>query len=100
MADDNLKNTQIVNGDVTNAEEIKRLFMELKPSVVVSCLASRSGTKSDSNLIDYQATLNSLIAAKEAGATQFILLSAFCVRKPELEFQKAKLKFGMISFDF
>lgn len=53
--------------DVTNADEIKSLFAELKPDIVVSCLASRSGTKSDSYLIDYQATLNSLIAAKDAG---------------------------------
>ena len=46
----------------------------------------------DSYKIDYQATLNSLNAAKAAGASNFVLLSAYCVRKPLLQFQNAKLK--------
>lgn len=49
--------------------------------------------KDDSYKIDYQATLNCLNAAKAANANQFILLSAFCVRNPLLQFQNAKLKF-------
>ncbi|CAN0272447.1 unnamed protein product, partial [Laminaria digitata] len=60
---------------------------------VISCLASRSGTKSDSFAIDYQATLNCLEAAKKETAGHFVMLSAFCVKKPTLQFQKAKLKF-------
>jgi divinyl chlorophyllide a 8-vinyl-reductase len=40
-----------------------------------------------------QATLNTLNAALATKADQFILLSAFCVRKPLLQFQHAKLKF-------
>ena len=44
-------------------------------------------------MIDYQATLNAMNAAKEAGARHFILLSAFCVAKPWLQFQFAKLDF-------
>lgn len=52
---------------------------------VISCLASRSGTKSDSFAIDYQATLNCLEAAKNEGANHFVLLSAFCVKKPTLQ---------------
>ena len=58
---------------------------------MVSCLASRSGTKSDSFAIDYQATLNCLEAAKKQGANHFVMLSAFCVKKPILQviyFQK------------
>jgi uncharacterized protein YbjT (DUF2867 family) len=47
----------------------------------------------DSWDIDYQATLNALEAARGAGAKHFVLLSAICVQKPLLEFQKAKLKF-------
>ena len=47
----------------------------------------------DSWAIDYQATLNTLEAAQEAGASHFVLLSAICVQKPLLEFQHAKLKF-------
>lgn len=41
----------------------------------------------------HQATLNTLNAARSAGVDHFILLSAFCVRKPILQFQHAKLKF-------
>jgi divinyl chlorophyllide a 8-vinyl-reductase len=44
-------------------------------------------------MIDYQATRNALDAALAAGAGHFILLSAICVQKPMLEFQRAKLKF-------
>ncbi|CAI6006687.1 unnamed protein product [Closterium sp. NIES-64] len=47
----------------------------------------------DSWLIDYTATKNSLEAGKKAGATHFVLLSAICVQRPLLEFQRAKLKF-------
>ena len=62
---------------------------------IVSCLASRSGTKKDAYDIDYQATLNCLEAGRENSvkARHFVLLSAFCVRRPWLQFQKAKLKF-------
>jgi divinyl chlorophyllide a 8-vinyl-reductase len=64
--------------------------------VVISCLASRTGSKKDSFAIDYQATLNCLEAAREAGARHFVLLSAFCVKSAErrdpyaLQFQYAK----------
>lgn len=40
-----------------------------------------------------QATKNCLDAAVASGAKHFVLLSAICVQKPLLEFQKAKLKF-------
>ncbi|KAF5202074.1 Divinyl chlorophyllide a 8-vinyl-reductase protein [Thalictrum thalictroides] len=61
--------------------------------VVVSCLASRGGGIKDSWKIDYEATKNSLFAGKKHGASHFVLLSAICVQKPLLEFQRAKLKF-------
>ena len=61
--------------------------------MVVSCLTSRNGGVKDSWDIDYQATRNALDAGKAAGATHFVLLSAICVQKPLLEFQRAKLKF-------
>ena len=61
--------------------------------VVVSCLASRTGGKKDSWDIDYQATKNAMDAGRAAGAKHFVLLSAICVQKPLLEFQRAKLKF-------
>ena len=51
------------------------------------------GEQKDSWAIDYQATLNALEAARGAGASHFVLLSAICVQRPLLEFQRAKLKF-------
>lgn len=47
----------------------------------------------DSWAIDYQATLNALEGARAAGAAHFVLLSAICVQRPTLEFQRAKLRF-------
>ena len=62
---------------------------------ITSCLASRSGIKKDAYLIDYQATLNCLEAGSDpsVNARHFVLLSAFCVKNPWLQFQQAKLKF-------
>lgn len=59
----------------------------------MSCLASRSGIKKDAYAIDYQATLNCLQAAQVTGGRHFVLLSAYCVKNPWLQFQKAKLEF-------
>tara|TARA_A100001037_G_scaffold284478_1_gene290912 strand:+ start:1464 stop:2789 length:1326 start_codon:yes stop_codon:yes gene_type:complete len=64
-----------------------------KYDVVVSCLASRTGGVKDSWDVDYQATKNVLDVARKNGAKKFVLLSAICVQKPLLTFQKAKLKF-------
>ncbi len=63
---------------------------------VVSCMASRTGTPRDAWAVDHQAQLNVLAAAKKAGATQFVLLSAICVQKPLLAFQHAKLAFEQV----
>lgn len=60
---------------------------------IISCLASRSGIKKDAYAIDYQATLNCLEAGRAANARHFVMLSAFCVKNPWLQFQQAKLKF-------
>ena len=59
-------------------------FEKGKTDVVISCLASRTGSKKDSFAIDYQATLNCLDAARAAGARHFVLLSAFCVKSAEM----------------
>lgn len=56
-------------------------------------MASRSGIKKEAYAIDYQATLNCLEAGIACNAGHFVLLSAICVRKPLLQFQRAKLKF-------
>lgn len=61
--------------------------------VLVSCLASRTGAPRDAWAIDHQAHVHALNAAKAAGVTQVVLLSAICVQKPLLAFQQAKLAF-------
>lgn len=80
-------------GDVTDIESIKKIGCAEPVDVVVSCLASRTGGIKDSWLIDYQATKNAMEAGRATGASHFVLLSAICVQKPLLEFQRAKLKF-------
>lgn len=62
-------------------------------AAAISCLASRGGGVADAWAIDYQANNNILQLARRHGARQFILLSAICVQKPLLAFQRAKLAF-------
>ena len=81
-------------GEVTSAESLARDgFCGEHFDVLVSCLASRTGAPSDARAIDHQAHLHALQAAKQAGVTQMVLLSAICVQKPLLGFQQAKLAF-------
>ncbi|CAM9453431.1 unnamed protein product [Ascophyllum nodosum] len=88
-----IEGADMVVADVTDPSSLTAALEGRKVDGVISCLASRSGTKSDSQAIDYQATLNCLDAARKEGANHFVLLSAFCVKKPTLQFQKAKLMF-------
>jgi divinyl chlorophyllide a 8-vinyl-reductase len=64
--------------------------------VLVSCLASRTGTPCDAWAIDHQAHVHALDAAKNAGVSHVVLLSAICVQKPLLAFQHAKLAFEKV----
>lgn len=90
-----LRGANVVFSDVTNLDALEGSLNSLGNSfdVVVSCLASRNGGVKDSWKIDYEATRNSLVAGRKLGASHFVLLSAICVQKPLLEFQRAKLKF-------
>ena len=82
----------IVGAECADLGGISRAFETAKTDVVVCCLASRSGTEADSLLVDYEASVNCLEAARKCGARHYVLLSAFCVAKPDLSFQTAKLK--------
>ncbi|CAN0826202.1 Divinyl chlorophyllide a 8-vinyl-reductase, chloroplastic [Linum grandiflorum] len=90
-----LQGANVCFSNVTHLETLDRSLDDLgiPIDVVVSCLASRTGGVKDSWKIDYEATKNSLLAGKKRGAKHFVLLSAICVQKPLLEFQRAKLKF-------
>ena len=60
---------------------------------VISCMASRTGHPKDAWAVDHDAHLAILNTVKAAGIGHFILLSAICVQKPQLAFQKAKRAF-------
>ena len=84
----------IREGDVCDATSLARDgFRGEHFDAVVSCMASRTGTPRDAWAIDHAAHLNVLAAARNAGVTQMVLLSAICVQKPLLAFQHAKLAF-------
>ena len=89
--DSQFDGAEVVLADVTDPASIAKVF-DRKIDVVISCLACRSGLAQDFDAIDYKATLNILNAALENGTGKFILLSAICVRKPDLPLQLAKLK--------
>ena len=81
-------------GDVTDLHALQRDgFRGEKFDVLLSCMASRTGTAEDAWAIDHRAHLNALQCAQSSGVTHMVLLSAICVQKPLLEFQHAKLAF-------
>ncbi|KAM0869351.1 hypothetical protein ACQ4PT_040725 [Festuca glaucescens] len=85
---------RVVFSDVTEPDALRADLSEHGPvHAAVCCLASRGGGVQDSWRVDYRATLHTLQAARGLGAAHFVLLSAVCVQKPLLEFQRAKLKF-------
>lgn len=93
---DSFSGAQLVEMDVSDAEALSNYLAEVNNvDTIVSCLASPVGTKKEAYAIDYQATLNCLNAGRDerVKARHFILLSAFCVRRPLLQLQQAKLKF-------
>lgn len=81
-------------GDVTNpASLVRDGFRGESFDAMVSCLASRNGEPKDAWRIDHEAHMHALAAARSAGVTHAVLLSALCVQKPKLAFQQAKLAF-------
>jgi divinyl chlorophyllide a 8-vinyl-reductase len=78
---------------LADREALAGLMAETRPEVVISCIASRSGSPRDAQAVDYEANVALLEAALTGGAGHFILLSAICVQKPLLAFQHAKLRF-------
>ena len=91
---DPLAGTVLRFGDLTDPASLTRhAFLGERFDALVSCLASRTGAPKDAWNIDYQAHVHALAAARSAGVTQMVLLSAICVQKPLLAFQQAKLAF-------
>ena len=84
---------RLVDVDPNDPQALHRVVSGHAGSVIMSCMASRTGRAADAWAIDFQAHLNVLRAAQAVGIAQFIQLSAICVQKPLLEFQRAKLAF-------
>ena len=82
-----------VAGEVTDPAQVQAVMASVRPMAVVSCLASRTGAPADAWAVDHAAHSAVLTAAVTEGVGQFVLLSAICVQKPVLEFQRAKLAF-------
>jgi divinyl chlorophyllide a 8-vinyl-reductase len=82
----------VIRGAVTDPGALAQA-MQTRPDAVVSCIASRSGSPADARAVDRDANSAALRAALAAGVTRFVLLSAICVQKPLLPFQRAKLEF-------
>jgi divinyl chlorophyllide a 8-vinyl-reductase len=84
----------VMECDVENPAALNTLMahMDIPVDTVISCLASPIGTKKEAYAIDYQASLNCLDAGAAVNARHFVLLSAFCCRRPLLQLQQAKLK--------
>lgn len=80
-------------GEITDPAALEQAFQGAAVDAVISCLASRTGAPEDAWAIDHDAHMSILAAAKEARVAQFVLLSAICVQKPLLAFQRAKLAF-------
>ena len=59
---------------------------------VISCVASRSGAPADAERVEFGFNCALLEYAEQTGVSRFILLSAICVQKPRLAFQREKLK--------
>lgn len=79
--------------DLADPLAVRQALAGLGADAVLSCMASRNGSAQDAWAVDHRAQLHVLDAAKAAGIAQFVLLSAICVQKPLLEFQRAKLAF-------
>lgn len=89
-----LQGATVREGDVTDPASLACDGFCGEPfDVLVSCMASRTGAPKDAWAIDHRAHSQALAAAKAAGVTQVVLLSAICVQKPTLAFQHAKLAF-------
>ena len=78
---------EAVLGDVSGE------WPRLRFDAAISCLASRTGAPAEAWAIDNDANVRALEAARAAGASRFVMLSALCVQKPQLAFQFAKLDF-------
>jgi divinyl chlorophyllide a 8-vinyl-reductase len=82
-----------ISADLQDQTALAGLLQGHGVKAILSCMASRTGAPKDAWDVDHDAHLTVLHAAQQAGVTQMVLLSAICVQKPLLSFQRAKLAF-------
>ncbi|KGE02878.1 NAD(P)H-binding protein [Pseudohaliea rubra] len=81
-------------GDVSDPHSLREDgFAGESFDAVFSCLATRGGGVRDAWTVEFEANRVLLDAALTAGVPHFVLLSAICVQRPKLAFQRAKLTF-------
>ena len=74
-------------GEVQDVESLRNDgFRGERFDVLVSCLASRTGAPPDAWAIDHRANVQAFEAARSAGVSHIVLLSAICVQKPAPRF--------------
>ncbi len=79
--------------DLSQQMDVSLALAEIKPQALISCIASRSGSPRDAIAVDLDANMHLLIASESQAVEHFVLLSAICVQRPHLAFQRAKLEF-------
>jgi len=89
-----LSGADLRRGQVTDPASLAQDgFKGERFDAVVSCLATRTGGIRDAWQVEHDVQLRLLEAAQRADVQHFVLLSAICVQRPRLAFQKAKLAF-------
>lgn len=88
-----LEGCRLVEAELTDGTALGAALGDEPVDAVFSCIASRTGVADDAWRVDHGANQSLLGAARQAGARQFVLLSAICVQRPQLAFQHAKLAF-------
>lgn len=86
-------NCPMIIAEVTQEGAVAHAIEGRDFDAIISCMASRTGAPKDAWAIDHRANHLALAAARAAGVQHFVLLSAICVQKPHLAFQRAKLAF-------
>ena len=87
------RDVRVIEADFSDPGAIDAALAGARFDTAVSCLASRTGAPKDAWAVDHDLNVAALSGALEAGVDHFVLLSAICVQKPKLEFQRAKLTF-------
>jgi len=80
--------------DICQTASVDLILRSVKQvDIIISCVGSRNGTRLEAKEVEYAANMHLLQLGRHLKVDQFILLSAICVQKPQLLFQKSKLRF-------